>query len=107
MPRNCGVLLVCQRGDVKIINALGNNVAFVRKLCGRAEVDDCAKSLAVAQFFCNFGLDFAQMSASVKLAVANALAVRCGNTAKIAEVFDFSCHIVLLNFYLIVMVSKL
>lgn len=106
VPRDGGVLLVGQGRDVEIINALGHDVALMRKLCGRAEVDDCAKTLAVAQFLGNFKFNFAQMTASVKLTVANALAVRRGNTAKIAEILDFSCHIVLLCVMYLILYHK-
>ena len=99
------ILLVGQRGEMDIINTRGNDVLFVRKLCGSAEVDDGTKSLFIAQFLCNLGLDFAQMSASVKLAVANALAVCRRNAAKVAEIFDFTCHFVLLKNTLIYIIS--
>ena len=90
MPRNCGVLLVGQGRDVEIINALGNNVALMRKLCGRAEVDNGAQTFFVAQLFGNFKFNFAQMSASVKLSVAYVLAVGSGNAAKVTEILNFS-----------------
>jgi hypothetical protein len=60
-----GILFVCEGREMEIIYALGNDVALVRKLCGRAEVDDGAQARAVAKLFGNLGLDLAQMSASV------------------------------------------
>ena len=90
-----GVLLIGQRRDMEIIDALGNHVLLVRKLCGRAEVDDGAQALLIAQSFGYLGLDLSEMTAAVKHTVTDGLAVSRGNAAKVAEIADLLCHIYL------------
>ena len=81
---------------MKIINAIGNDVLSVRKLGGGAEVYDSCEILLIAQFFCGFLIDLAEVSASVKLSVANGFAVCRGNTAQIAQIFNSFCLFALL-----------